>query len=769
MFRDDETPVEPLDRYWDQMVQPASVPPDAVAGLDPALQETVRRFHARDDLPAPNPTFVHTLREELMHAHSTSIAAPRFRPGGAPVNDDQASSLRRFIRPVARQRRASIGQRVLEVAALAALILVIIIGTWAGRGFPPGQDGGEPRSVPRFAITSPDAGTPAPAVASNTGTDLANAARTGQIAGSGPEGEPTLRWRVSLVDQAGGVLYARIGSDASSTLAVEGERIYLTGDLEDTPERVNRPEAFVAALDAASGEEQWRTEIAGFGVSVPTAAAGTTYVSATVLRNPGTPPVGGLHGGVLYALDAATGEQRWQTRSLIREGPSAPTVAGDTVYLRSMVHGTLYAFDAATGGERWQSTVPADDTSDEGTRSDGSPVVAQGIVYTPGTTGTLYALDARTGDERWQVETAGNFLDTPVIASDTVYVTSTAVMEEDAPAPATARRLYALDAATGQERWTVAVDPGQWSSPSAGAGLLFLAGGGDEATEVVALDAASGEQRWVFAAGGSVFAPPVMAGDSLYVTSGDGGLYALDSATGELRWRVEAAGPLPWEPTVVGDTIYIADTTGTIYAVSGTESVIDSVPATPVTDEDISGLATCDIEPRPELEIDTVTTPPPGLDRLFAPPVTGTPAASIGPIYDPGTTETTGMRPEDVPTGEPADAKTIAAITDTIERLGTCSRPGRELQVVAFFTDDYFRRSHVTARVQYNGYSHIGLDRGGRELLPLRDVRLLPDGRVGVLHQYNENFANFVIFAEQAGRWLIDEIIEISDHPEARG
>ena len=59
-----------------------------------------------------------------------------------------------------------------------------------------------------------------------------------------------------------------------------------------------------------------------------------------------------LAGGVLYAVDAATGTERWRFTA---EEPiwSSPAVVDDTLYVGS-IDGFFYALDIATGAKVWQ-------------------------------------------------------------------------------------------------------------------------------------------------------------------------------------------------------------------------------------------------------------------------------------------------------------------------------------------------------------------------------------------------------------------------------
>ena len=62
-----------------------------------------------------------------------------------------------------------------------------------------------------------------------------------------------------------------------------------------------------------------------------------------------------------------------------------------------------------------------------------------------------------------------------------------------------------------------------------------------QAGRVIALDAASGEWRWTFDAEGRIDSPPTLHDGRVYFGSRDGYVYALDAATGEVAWRFLAA------------------------------------------------------------------------------------------------------------------------------------------------------------------------------------------------------------------------------------
>jgi outer membrane protein assembly factor BamB len=108
----------------------------------------------------------------------------------------------------------------------------------------------------------------------------------------------------------------------------------------------------------------------------------------------------------------------------------APAIANGVLYVGSL-DGRLYAV-GTDGSERWTEEIGpvAGDVTVEG-----------GTVYVGTLESRLIALDAATGDERWSFEGANWFWARPLVTSDTIY------------APTTLGTVHAIDRAAGTEMW----------------------------------------------------------------------------------------------------------------------------------------------------------------------------------------------------------------------------------------------------------------------------------------------------------------------------
>ena len=93
--------------------------------------------------------------------------------------------------------------------------------------------------------------------------------------------------------------------------------------------------------------------------------------------------------------------------------------------------------------------------------------------------------------------------------------------------------------------------------------------------EVYALSTADGENIWVYPPKGegyigAVVGSPVIANGIIYASSSDGKVYALNTTNGKRKWETDhaLADKLWTSPAVVGDTLYISTFDGHIHALS---------------------------------------------------------------------------------------------------------------------------------------------------------------------------------------------------------
>ncbi|NTX49757.1 PQQ-binding-like beta-propeller repeat protein [Myxococcus sp. CA051A] len=166
--------------------------------------------------------------------------------------------------------------------------------------------------------------------------------------------------------------------------------------------------------------------------------------------------------------------------------------------------------------------------------------VSDGVAFVPGGDGTLYALDAATGDQKWQYAAGESLATVPVIAEGLVLVAS----ESDT--------LFAVKVEDGVWAWQYRRDPPSGftvrgaSTPLVRGGNVYV---GFSDGYIVSLNMKDGGANWEksLSGSGSEFldvdtTPALDDHGQLYVASYKNGLFALEAESGELVWTSSVSG-----------------------------------------------------------------------------------------------------------------------------------------------------------------------------------------------------------------------------------
>jgi len=285
-------------------------------------------------------------------------------------------------------------------------------------------------------------------------------------------------------------------------------------------------------------DDYWSFEAGGPVYSSPTVVDGTVYV--------------GSHDRNLYAIDAETGEEQWRFRTgknpnlhgkMGMKGVgirSSPQVVDGTVYFGANDY-NVYAVDAATGEEEWRVETESYIYS--------SPTLVDGIVYVASRGSTLYALDADTGDSIWEAD-AGISGTAPLVVDGKVIVGSYTLD----------RTVSCYDANTGEVLWQREQGTETCSSPTYHQGKILL-GSLDKNVYALdpetgdidwKTDVGSTQNNASFTA----------KDGTVYATRYGGGMVALDVATGDKLWEAQTFSAGNQAPTIVGDTVALVHQAG---------------------------------------------------------------------------------------------------------------------------------------------------------------------------------------------------------------
>jgi outer membrane protein assembly factor BamB len=345
---------------------------------------------------------------------------------------------------------------------------------------------------------------------------------------------------------------------------------------------------FAFALDPKTGHELWRNaklvppllqkaggELAsGFGIDIqPQVADGTVYLSSAAL----------LGGGVVYALDAATGKTRWSFDSVIDPAAkkiiaggawNAPAVGPDgTVYFgfgnmyQSAAFGIAHpgarlytdstvALDGRSGKLKWHFQAVPDDIHDWDMQLSPIYTTSHGrkIVVNAGKMGYVYAMDAGTGKVIWQTRVGvhnGHDRDGVLALQHRLKLKFPLTVE-----PGTVGGVETnMAVADGVVYVPVVNAAAVWPKPTTSLGTADLSHGRGE---LLALDLGTGRVLWDTKLAQMPFGDATVVNDLVFTTTFDGHVLALRRSTGSVVWKQKLPAFTNAPIAVVGDTLITA-------------------------------------------------------------------------------------------------------------------------------------------------------------------------------------------------------------------
>jgi polyvinyl alcohol dehydrogenase (cytochrome) len=383
-------------------------------------------------------------------------------------------------------------------------------------------------------------------------------------------------------------------------------------DLRNTQE--NPAETLLSRTTVSGLSERWRLHVLDGASSTPLVLDGSAYF--------------GDWGGRVYAVDAESGELRWQRRVTQGQVNSTLLASADRVYATGGA--SLFALARSDGAPIFETLLDRDPTAlvwSSPKLIDGLIVVGvasfeNGISLEPAFNGSVVALDAISGKEIWRVYTTGS-RPGRCQGGPGVGVWSSASFDEalglmfigtgqgyNEPVGNCADALLAIDyrrETVGERiRWIAQYSEGDvfglvnlFTGRDADVGAapnLFEAGGrklvgaGDKGGSYRTFDRATGEPVWRSDLGiglhpgfGGVVTTAAVDQDSIYVasnlienvqflsggapTADDGAmLFALDTATGQPRWRVEMEAPIAGTFALANGVLYHSLANRRVYA-----------------------------------------------------------------------------------------------------------------------------------------------------------------------------------------------------------
>jgi len=279
-------------------------------------------------------------------------------------------------------------------------------------------------------------------------------------------------------------------------------------------------------------------------------------------------------GAYVYAVDLQNGTQVWRfpdKASTANPFFATPALTSDGQLIVGGFDKKLYSLNVQTG----TSNREFDGAHD---RWIGGPLVADNTIYAPNADYNLYALDLQ-GNLKWSFRADQAIWGMPVSDGANVYFGTLG------------RRVYAVNAQSGQEVWSQGVDGAVLGSPALGSdGTLYV---GTYGGTVYALDSASGTTLWTAAASSWIWTGPVLEDGEVYFGDEKGMFYAHPLTDAGASWQQQLNGAIVGSPLVTGDTIFVGTEAGNVYAMDSTGqnlrpiSISGKVYATPVAAGDL--------------------------------------------------------------------------------------------------------------------------------------------------------------------------------------
>jgi outer membrane protein assembly factor BamB len=289
---------------------------------------------------------------------------------------------------------------------------------------------------------------------------------------------------------------------------------------------------------------QW-TQKVGEGYSTPVVAGGRVFVHSR--QDPDE---------IVTALDVTTGKPLWSQQyassfnknkyaNAMSKGPfSTPLVANGIVYTLG-TSAVLSAFDAATGAVKWRKDWSKEiDTSKLFTGTAMSPIIDSGLLIVhvgDDTNGDFRAFDPATGAEKWSLPGHGPGYASPVVTTlggvrHLVTMTDKAVV--------------GVAVADGKLLWQVPF-PDEWNEnivTPVVAGDILIVSGTRQGTFGYRIAAAgrtlAATEVWHNTDVPMYMSSPVVDGAVVYGFSNKrkGQLFCLDAKTGTVKWTTEGRG-----------------------------------------------------------------------------------------------------------------------------------------------------------------------------------------------------------------------------------
>ena len=205
---------------------------------------------------------------------------------------------------------------------------------------------------------------------------------------------------------------------------------------------------------------------------------------------------------------------------------SSSAISEDAVYTVSL-SGEIYAYEKENGKQIWSLNIG--DNSIE-------PAVSKELVFVGSERG-LHAIDKDTGRIKWE-KLVGEISSKPVVSEDLVITSCSD------------GNIYCYSIDSGEKKWSYEFGEGAFIS-DVQQGKIYAGSG----NSCYAFDISKESVIWEYETDKKITASPKISGNTVYVGSWDGNLYAINSVTGFLKWKYQTGWAIDSTPDVSDNTV----------------------------------------------------------------------------------------------------------------------------------------------------------------------------------------------------------------------
>lgn len=287
----------------------------------------------------------------------------------------------------------------------------------------------------------------------------------------------------------------------------------------------------------------WHNNMGGVVFSSPAVDKDRCYVAAAHQS-------GGAQLGVLYCVHRRTGKIIWKfdDDGQMKQVFSSPRLVDGKLYIGEGFHFDpnckLYCLAARTGKKLWHFQTTS--------QVEATPFVTGDKVYFGAGDDGVYAVKATTGELVWNYRKDSPLLRVgagPLVHGERLWFGSG--IDRSRPGDCETA-VVCLEAKTGQEVWKVKTDLPNWATPVLAGQQLFVSlGNGDVLTDapspagaILCLDPQTGRELWRFDVGNGVLSRPAVDARHVYFGSRDGFCYCVHRFDGKLRWKRNMGSPV---------------------------------------------------------------------------------------------------------------------------------------------------------------------------------------------------------------------------------